>query len=47
MQEIKIDNCVIRITRPELTDEERRKRMQAIHNAAANLLKGVQHEKGD
>ena len=44
MQEFKFDNCVIRVHRPELTTEEREKRMQEIHNAAARLLKGVQHE---
>ena len=45
MQEFKFDNCVIRVHRPELSLHEREKRMQEIHNAAASLLKGVQHEK--
>lgn len=44
METFKFDNCVIRVTRPELSQGEREKRMQEIHDAAARLLKGVQHE---
>lgn len=32
-------NAIVRVQRPELTVQERSKRMQAIHNAAATLLK--------
>lgn len=34
-------NGIVRVFSPILTDEERKKRMQKIHNAAANLLKEV------
>ena len=47
MKEITYSNMIVRVHRPELTPEERAKRMQAIHKAAADLLKGVQHEKND
>jgi hypothetical protein len=33
------DNMTVRVHSPELSDEERTKRMQQIHNAASNLLK--------
>lgn len=33
------DNAVIRIYRPNLSDEERTRRMQKIYNAASDLLK--------
>lgn len=36
---IKSGNAIITIRRPELSEEEREKRMQAIHNAAAELIK--------
>ena len=32
-------NWVIRVHIPDLTEEERARRMKAIHNAAADLLK--------
>ena len=32
-------NMTVRIHRPELTDEERSRRMKQIHKAAAELLK--------
>ncbi len=35
------DGMVARVFSPVLTDEERKKRMQKIHDAAANLLKEV------
>lgn len=34
-------NMVARVYIPDLTPEERTKRMKAVHNAAANLLKAV------
>ncbi len=34
----------VRVHIPDLTPEERARRMKAIHNQAANLLKKVQHE---
>lgn len=30
--------AIIRVRRPELTEEERQRRMQAIHRATAQLL---------
>ena len=38
---IEFPGMVARVFSPVLTEEERNRRMQAIHNAAANLLKGV------
>lgn len=38
---IEFPNLRARIFRPVLTDEEREKRMKAIHDAAAKLLEGV------
>lgn len=35
---IKGNNCTIRVFSPVLTDEERARRMTAIHKAAAGLL---------
>lgn len=35
---IKGNNCTIRVFSPILTDEERARRMTAIHKAAASLL---------
>lgn len=32
-------NCIVRVHIPDLTEEERARRMQEIHNAAAKLLK--------
>lgn len=32
-------NCIVRVHIPDLTEEERERRMKAIHNAAADLLK--------
>lgn len=36
---IESSNAIVRVFRPVLTEEERAKRMKAIHNAAAALLK--------
>lgn len=33
--------AIIKVYRPILTDEEHKKRMKAIHDAAANLLKSL------
>lgn len=33
------DNMTVRVHSPQLSDEERTKRMQKIHNAASDLLK--------
>ena len=38
MQEIITKNAIIRIHRPDLTEEERAKRMKAIEKAAINLV---------
>lgn len=38
---IEYPNCIIRVHRPVLTEEERTRRMQKIHDAAADLLKDV------
>ncbi len=34
-------NCIVRVHIPDLTEEERARRMQRIHDAAADLLKDV------
>lgn len=39
------ENMIIRVHIPELTEAERERKMQAIHNAAAQLLKGEEHGK--
>ena len=36
---IEHSNCIIRIFRPVLTEDERARRMKAIHKAAEGLLK--------
>ncbi len=38
-------NAVIRVHRPELTEQERSKRMKAIHKASADLLKELEKNK--
>jgi len=41
---------IIRVHIPDLTEEERARRMKQIHNAAADLMKGVismQSRKGE
>lgn len=38
---IELPNTVARIFRPELTEEEKNKRMQRIKTASANLIKGA------
>ena len=37
---IELPNTVAKIYRPELTEDEKKQRLKAIHKAAANLLKG-------
>lgn len=34
-------NAIIRVYRPDLAEEERNKRMKAIHNATIKILKEV------
>ena len=34
-------NATVRVFRPVLSDEERARRMKIIHDAAADVLKGV------
>lgn len=38
-------NMTVRVHSPELTQEERTKRMKAIHNAAAALLGSIERKK--
>lgn len=38
---IEFPGMIARIHIPDITPEEREKRMKAVYNAAANLLKGV------
>lgn len=38
---IEHENAIIRIHRPDITEEERARRMEQIHKAAADLLKSV------
>ena len=38
---IELPNLTARIFRPVLTEEEKNKRIQAIKNAAADLMRGV------
>lgn len=38
-------DAVVRVHRPELTDQERGRRMKAIYNASAELLKNVELRK--
>ena len=38
---IQFSGMIARVHIPELTSDERAKRMKAIHKAAENLLKGV------
>lgn len=40
---ITLDNAVIRVFRPELSTEERERRMKQIHDAAAALLRSVEN----
>lgn len=42
---LEFPNAIVRVHRPELTPEERNRRMKAIHNASANLLKEVERKK--
>lgn len=38
---ITTQTCTVRVFRPELTEEERQRRMNTIRTAAVNLLKTV------
>ena len=40
-----MSGAIIRVYRPILTEEERAKRMKAIHDAAANLLRSEYERK--
>ena len=42
---IESPGAIIRVYHPVLTDQERNRRMKAIHNAAADLLKDVERKK--
>lgn len=47
-KEVKVfefDNAVVRVHIPDLTDEERSRRMNRIKDAAANMMKGIEREK--
>lgn len=39
------DNAVVRVHIPDLTEEERSRRMSRIKDAAANMMKGIEREK--
>ena len=39
MQEFIYPNMVVRVHRPDITQEERNRRMKQIHKAAENVLK--------
>lgn len=40
-------NAVVRVHRPELTPEERTRRMKAIHDASMNLLREIERKKNN
>lgn len=42
---IESPGAIIRVYHPVLTDQERNRRMKAIHNAAADLLKDIERRK--
>ena len=42
---IYVPGAILRIRRPILTEEERAKRMKAIHDAAANLIRSEYERK--
>lgn len=47
-KEVKVfefDNAVVRVHIPDLTEEERSRRMNRIKDAAANMMKGIEREK--
>lgn len=44
---IESPGAVIRVYRPELTDQERTRRMKAIHDASAALLKEAERKKSN
>ena len=42
---LELPNVVIRVHRPELTEQELNRRMNAIHKAAADLLKDIERKR--
>lgn len=40
---IEAKNCIVRVHRPELTEEEHGRRMRQIRKAAENLLRSMQN----
>ena len=42
---IRCDNCIARVYRPILTDEERERRMERIKKAAADLIMSAERSK--
>lgn len=40
-------NCIIRVHIPDITEEERARRMQRIHDAAAELIMDARKRKGE
>ena len=47
-KEVKVfefDNAVVRVHIPDLTEEERSRRMNRIKAAAENMMKGIEREK--
>ena len=38
---------IVRVHRPELTEEERARRMKRVYNAAASVLKEKEKKNGD
>lgn len=44
-ESLHLDNCIIRVFRPILTDEERERRMERIKKAAAELLVSAERSK--
>lgn len=42
-REFIFDNMIVRVHIPDITPEERARRMKKIHDSAANLLKSTMH----
>lgn len=40
-------NCIVRVTRPVLTEEESRKRMEEFKRATAEFLMAVERERNE
>jgi hypothetical protein len=45
MQVFTYPNMVVRVHRPEITEEEHERRMKLIHKAAENVLKSKQKKR--